>query len=276
MPLYNRREHLLKLMLKGADIGSEGAQSALNQKNTLEQLLKGDELKAAGLQRDIEATKGLQRQFPGVAVKAGGASIGAPERMGRAGIAQQRLEASGLNRVYTDQTKPVKEKLQTMQDIAPLLEDPTNIDDQQLRRTMAMAVNKGALSDTDVEDSLPGDIEQTFKKAYNWAQPAISKVIPSAKKMPIYSEETVQNIRKLVDGKMAPLQSQLEEAGNQVRELAPAFAPTLSEDPELLEQTLSGITGAREAQQKRIQQHMQQSAAKKRLMELRQKKAGKR
>jgi hypothetical protein len=250
-----RNRDLLLQMLsggveKGISAGSAGALKSMERQGDLEKLLKGDELKAQGLEREISAAKRMSREHPGVAVKAGEASIGAPERMGRAGIAQQRLEASGLNRLYTDQTKPIKEKQQTLQDIAPLLQDPTNIDDQQLRRTMAMAVNKGALSDTDVDDSLPGDVEQTLKKAYNWVQPALSPL--GFKKKPIYSEETVKNINKLVTGKLAPLDSQLEEAGRQVEELAPAFAPTLSEDPELLQQTITGIRGPRQAQQKRI------------------------
>lgn len=269
----SKKDMLLQMLSggleKGLSIGAAGAQKRMDHESDLAKLLKGDELKAAALQREIDAAKKLRGEFPGMAVKTGEASIGAPERMGRQGMAQSRLEATGLNRIYTDQTKPIKEKQQTLQDIAPLLKDPTNIDDQQLRRTMAMAVNKGALSDTDVEDSLPGDVEQTVKKAYNWVQPALAPL--GFKKKPIYSEETVKNINKLITGKMAPLDAQITEAGQQVRDLAPAAAPTLSEDPELLEQTLQGITGAREAQQKRITGDMQSATdmKRRRLEELR-------
>jgi hypothetical protein len=61
-------------MLKGADIGSEGAQSALDQKNKLEQLLKGDEIKAGATAREMGLAQQLARS--GRSAKVGDVSIG--------------------------------------------------------------------------------------------------------------------------------------------------------------------------------------------------------
>lgn len=205
----------------------------------------------------IQDAEMLSRKHPGMGVTAGENSVSlSPREPSKGALSQRRLEAQALNRVYTDQTRQAKERQQSLQDVEPLLKDPTNIDDQQLRRTLAMAVNKGALSDTDVEDALPGDVEQTLKKAYNWVQPALAPL--GAKKMPIYSEGTVAGIKKLLQGKVDPLTRQIEDAGQQVRDLAPSIAPTLAaDDPQTLEQLLTGITRPRMEQQKRISDGIQ-------------------
>lgn len=203
----------------------------------------------------------LQKQFPNRAIGAGGGrlSVGAP-RSGLDGIdpKQFRYEAMNLNKIYESQTKPIKEKQLALQEIEPLLDDPTNIDDQQLRRQLALAVNKGVLSDEDVEDALPGDIKQFLTKAYNWVQPALAPF--GAEKKRLYSDQDVKSINKLLTGKLSPLEQQLEEAGAQIRQMAPTVAPTLSTyRPDALEGLLKGITGAREAQQQRLNKGLQGS-----------------
>lgn len=271
MPNYGAKN--LEALLGAIDMGykSQQERSAQREKSAsdLENLLKGKQaehdLSEEGAQKRLTKAEEMFKKYPNAAVSVSkeGASLSPREGNGRS-TQQKRLEATTLNRIYADQTKPIKEMQGTLEQINPLLADPTNIDDQQLRRTLALAVNKGALSDKDVEDALPGDIEQSAKKAFNFVQPALNGVASAfgskVDKKPIYSEGTVRGIQKLVEGKMRPLDAQLSQAEQQILSMAPTIAPTLSaEAPETLQQLISGIKGPRASQQQRIVEGFQKT-----------------
>jgi hypothetical protein len=226
MPGYNRRATLADLFGKGFAAGAHGTTTMMNRNAEDEAALEREKIKAAAKKKE-DSSLALRT------------------------LAQKRAETVALNKVYNDQTKGVREHQDSLDQIAPLLKDPTNIDDQQLRRQMAMAVNKGTLTDKDVEDALPSDIITKGKQAYNWIQPVLKPL--GAEKATIYGEDTVHGIQKLLQGKRDTLDKQLADADNQVQQMAPYVAPTISaEEPQSIAGLIQGIKGVRGAQQKRI------------------------
>jgi hypothetical protein len=251
------RESALSRLIKGKemDLHAQRVQQMGAEEAALTKAEVDDQYEQAAQKRAQRDAMNAYHANPKAAISVGKGSFSInPETdatQGPRALAQKRLEAQALNNVYVNQTKPIKEKQQKLQDIAPLMSDPSNIDDQQLRRALAQAVNTGALSDQDVEDALPGDVELMARKGWNYIQPALAWT--GAEKAPVYSEGTRNSISKLVTGKLDPLERQLTEAGSQVRDLAPTVAPSIfAEGPETLEQLFRGIEGPRKGQQTRI------------------------
>jgi hypothetical protein len=218
-----------------------GAEDKQNKEDALRKLLQSSQQEFLGGQGDKDRATKLEiaRLMAG--------------RQNRATVGQKRLETKAITEAYQGQTRKLREQQQGLETATNLLEDPNNLNDQQVRRATAMAVNSGALSDQDVNDAVPGDIGQTARKAWNFVQPALS--VFGAEKKPIYTDENRKQLQDLFKNRSGTIGGQLQDAGSQVRTLAPGLAPTLAEeDPEQLETFLTGLTTPASNVGKRINQ----------------------
>lgn len=259
------RDQFYALFGKGFGEGSEAARQGMasEDKKALESYLLGQkaQLDAAADTRKQGAAEEMFKAHPNAAVGAHGFSINPENAAGRAQAAQGRLEIKGLSDTYSKETGDIKKKQGILEQIAqlqapdPTTGMPTALDEAQMQRMLAMAVNSGALSDEDVRSAVPRDIAQTSKSIYNYLQPLGEWA--GMKKQPIYSDETRGNIQKLIQGKIAAHNQQLGDAEQQLKDLAPYAAPSLSSQN--AQNVISGITGVRNKAQQRLSGGQQQA-----------------